>query len=82
MREESIELLGGSIRNYTQRQLIEAKGVIPSKVVPVKTGQTNTGFRVKPGMTNEVRLMESCIDKIVPYPLFQSIDGGERPSEI
>jgi len=32
-------------------------------VIPAKAGiQKNTGFRVKPGMTNSIRLMSSCID--------------------
>jgi len=38
--------------------LITAKGVIPAKAGI----QKNTGFRVKPGMTNLVRLMMSCIE--------------------
>jgi predicted nucleic acid-binding protein len=37
--------------------LIAAKGVIPAKAGI----QENTGFRVKPGMTNCVRFMSSCV---------------------
>jgi len=47
--EEFIEL-------YTAT-LIPAKGVIPAKAGI----QKNTGFRVKPGMTNYMRLISSCI---------------------
>jgi len=37
--------------------LIAAKGVIPAKAEI----QKSTGFRVKPGMTNCIRLMSSCL---------------------
>jgi hypothetical protein len=48
--------------------LITAKSVIPAKAGI----QKNTGFRVKPGMTNYIRLMSLCITLtfIAPFILF------------
>ena len=47
------------IENY----LYTATLIIAKAVIPAKAGiQKNTGFRVKPGMTNRIRLMSSCID--------------------
>jgi hypothetical protein len=44
--------------------------LIPAKaVIPAKAGiQEITGFRVKPGMTNTIRFMSSCINKILDSP--------------
>ena len=43
-------------------ELYTAKLIILDVVIPAKAGiQKNTGFRVKPGMTNSVKLMSSCI---------------------
>ena len=51
---------------YTPREVTDhlytATLIIGKAVIPAKAGiQKNTGFRVKPGMTNRIRLMSSCI---------------------
>ena len=50
------------IQRYTAT-LITAKGVILAEAGI----QENTGFRVKPGMTNYIRLMSSCIVKRIAH---------------
>ena len=47
-------------------KLYTATLIIAKAVIPAKAGiQKNTGFRVKPGMTNRIRLMSSCIEHTV-----------------
>jgi hypothetical protein len=43
--------------------LITTAHVIPAKAVRLRRTERKPGFRVKPGMTNCIRLMSSCIDK-------------------
>jgi len=44
------------------RLLYTASLITADDVIPAKAGiQENTGFRVKPGMTNCTRFMSSCI---------------------
>ena len=51
------------IQNTKIFELYTATLIIAKAVIPAKAGiQKNTGFRVKPGMTNRIRLMSSCID--------------------
>jgi hypothetical protein len=47
-----------------QFQILYTATLIMTKdVIPAKAGiQENTGFRVKPGMTNWIRFMSSCLD--------------------
>jgi hypothetical protein len=51
-------------------------------VIPAKAGiQDNTGFRVKPGMTNYTDLMSSCIICVPPQFWVQNRtdrDAGEN----
>jgi hypothetical protein len=55
-------------------------------VIPAKAGiQKNTGFRVKPGMTNSIRLMSSWIDLFFLHVLshihpFRNLQPPEEPS--
>jgi len=45
--------------------LYTATLIITMAVIPAKAGiQKNTGFRVKPGMTNYIRLMSPCIKAV------------------
>src|SRR3989337_1858514 len=50
-------LIKGNLLLYTA-SLIRTEYVIPAKAGI----QRNTGFRVKPGMTNGIRFMSSCIN--------------------
>ena len=46
-----------------QLHLYTATLITAKAVIPAKAGiQKNTGFRVKPGMTNHIKLMSSCIE--------------------
>ena len=41
-------------------------------IIPANTGiQDNTGFRVKPGMTNYTKLMSSCLIGLAGFPATQ-----------
>jgi hypothetical protein len=56
LRHESPLVLTDLPLSYT------AKLIMPWDVIPAKAGiQENTGFRVKPGMTNWKRPMSPCI---------------------
>jgi len=49
-------------RILESKDLNTATLIIPKAVIPAKAGiQKNTRFRVKPGMTNRIRLISSCI---------------------
>ena len=65
---------GLAIENHQKNLLYTATIIAPNDVIPAKAGiQEMTGFRVKPGMTNCIGLMSSCIDKAEGIPIFKNI---------
>jgi len=53
---------GNLVKGYKKIILYTASLITAEHVIPAKAGiQENTGFRVKPGMTNRLRFILSCI---------------------
>ena len=67
-------------------QLYIASLIATTSVIPAKAGiQKNTGFRVKPGMTNYIRLMSLCIeikDSHIPKILNDPYIGDELTGDL